>query len=98
MTFPCTSCGACCSSINDLDFLQVYNNQGTCIKLVNNQCSIYENRPLLCRIDDSYEALFSQVLSKKAFYIQNALACNALQEKLNIPSHFRIDLHQFNSH
>ena len=31
---------------------------GTCIYLKGNFCSIYENRMLLCRIDESYYAFF----------------------------------------
>jgi len=50
-SFPCTSCGACCSSIEDIDFLTQYNENGVCSQLVDNQCKIYAKRPLLYRIE-----------------------------------------------
>jgi len=60
--------------------------------LENNKCIIYESRPLLCRIDDSYDQLFSNYMTKEEFYFQNAKACNQLQEKLNIDEKYRVYL------
>ncbi|RFU64463.1 YkgJ family cysteine cluster protein [Bacillus sp. V59.32b] len=88
--FPCTSCGACCSSIDGIGFLEEYNQNGRCTKLNNNECSIYESRPLLCRIDDSYDQIFSSYMTREEFYRQNAKACNELQEKLNIDIKYRV--------
>ena len=90
--FPCTQCGACCKSIEGIDFLANYNENGRCNKLVDNRCSIYDDRPLLCRIDEAYEQIFSPYITKQAFYEQNALACNQLQEKLGIDVKFRVVL------
>ncbi|WP_339289054.1 YkgJ family cysteine cluster protein [Ureibacillus sp. FSL K6-0786] len=89
---PCTSCGACCASIDGIEFLSKFNQNGICDKLKNNQCSIYESRPLLCRIDDSYDQLFSSYMTKQEFYRLNAKACNELQEKLNIDIKFRVHI------
>lgn len=88
--FPCTSCGACCSSIEGIAFLQQYNQEGRCNKLKDNKCTIYKARPLLCRIDDSYDQLFSSYMTREEFYRQNAKACNELQEKLNIALEYRV--------
>ncbi len=88
--FPCTSCGACCSFIEGIEFLSEYNNNGQCSKLVDNKCTIYESRPLLCRIDESYEQIFSTLMTQEEFYMQNALACNVLQEKLGIDTSYRV--------
>lgn len=90
--FPCTSCGACCSSIEGIDFLADYNNNGKCDMLKNNRCTIYDSRPLLCRIDEAYDQLFSDFMTKKEFYFENARACNQLQEKLNIDEKYRVHL------
>lgn len=90
--FPCTSCGACCSSIEGIEFLKEFNQNGKCDKLKNNLCTIYDSRPLLCRIEDSYDQLFSSYMTKEEFYIQNAKACNELQEKLNIDIKYRVYL------
>ncbi len=90
--FPCTECGACCSSIQGLDFLRDYNDNGRCIHLQNNRCRIYEKRPVLCNIDEAYERYFSRVMNKLDFYYQNALACNQLQEKLGIDESYRVSI------
>lgn len=94
MKFPCTQCGACCSSIEGIDFLAQYNQNGQCIKLVDHQCSIYEERPLLCRIDEAYDEIFSKHMTRQAFYEQNAKACNQLQEKLGIDAIYRVVLYE----
>lgn len=96
--FPCTKCGACCRSIEHIDFLKDYNQNGVCIHLQNNECSIYETRPLLCRIDEAYEQFFSKQMTKKEYYILNALFCNELQERKNIDEKYRIDIKQFDNH
>ncbi|WP_326140721.1 YkgJ family cysteine cluster protein [Lysinibacillus capsici] len=88
--FPCTKCGACCMSIDEIDFLEHYNENGVCINLIEGGCSIYTERPLLCRIDESYEAFFSSYMSKENFYLINAKACNELQEKLQINKKYRV--------
>lgn len=88
--FPCTSCGACCSSIEGIEFLKEFNIKGRCSMLIENKCTIYESRPLLCRIDESYEQIFSTLMTKEEFYLQNATACNALQEKLGIDTRYRV--------
>jgi len=96
MSFPCTLCGACCRSIEGISFLEEYNDAGTCKKMMDNQCSIYDDRPLLCRVDESYQEIFSEYMTLTEYYIENAKACNELQEKLNIDKSFRvvIEVHQ----
>lgn len=91
-TFPCTGCGACCSAIEGIDFLEAYNHNGVCMHLQNKQCVIYENRPLLCKIDKAYEDIFSQFMSKEVFYEQNAAACNELQRQQGIDEKYRVKL------
>jgi uncharacterized protein len=91
-SFPCTQCGACCSSISNVDFLSDYNLDGVCMKLQNNRCSIYESRPLLCRIDDAFDEIFSAYMTKEQYYLTNAIACNELQEKKKIDQRYRINI------
>lgn len=89
-TFPCTKCGACCKSIEGIDFLKEYNKDGICTQLVNNICNIYEERPLLCRIDEAYDHIFFEYMSKEEYYQSNAKACNILQEKKGISESYRV--------
>lgn len=91
-SFPCTQCGACCSSIENIEFLKEYNNNGICENLENKKCSIYETRPLLCNLDESYKKIFSAYMTKEEFYRSNAKACNILQEKYGIDEKYRVYL------
>lgn len=95
MKFPCTQCGACCSLIEGISFLEKFNDHGRCVHLKNNQCAIYEERPLLCNIDEAYEKIFSSMMTKESFYHQNAMACNQLQEKLGIAESYRVVIKDF---
>lgn len=93
--FPCTNCGACCKSIAGIDFLAEFDlGNGHCkfLNAENNQCAIYQERPSLCRIDESYEKIFFNQFSKEEFYKINAIACNELQSKLGIPEKFRVQI------
>lgn len=57
-TFPCTQCGACCRHVN-LSELTVYLDRGDGIchyyDLDSRLCSIYENRPEICRVEVYYQ-------------------------------------------
>mgnify|MGYP003656685331 CR=1 FL=1 len=64
-TFSCTQCAGCCHESN----LRQYNlehwglevaEDGYCSNLKDNMCTIYDDRPLLCRVEelfDRYEEL-----------------------------------------
>ena len=47
----------------------------------SNLCSIYDNRPLLCRIDDSYDIYFKDRYTKEEYYKLNYEVCKKLQVK-----------------
>jgi len=58
--FACTQCTGCCHAIN----LRQYNldhwglsigKDGYCVNLKDNVCTIYEDRPLLCRVGEVYD-------------------------------------------
>lgn len=79
--FQCNQCGECCRHLNlsplyaDLD-----DGMGVCKYLSGNLCSIYQTRPLLCRIDDSYEAYFKSKISLEEFYRLNNAVCEILKK------------------
>lgn len=63
------------------------DSDGACEKLIDNQCSVYEDRPLLCNV----KAL--GILMKKdeaEWYRFNAQACNALIERFGLSSSYKI--------
>lgn len=80
--FHCTQCGECCRNLNQsILYKELDRGDGVCIYLADNLCSIYENRPLLCRIDDCYEGYFKQLYSIDEYYELNYRICRKLQGK-----------------
>lgn len=69
--FNCDRCGLCCKAI-DCKYLTA-----------DNLCSIYDKRPLVCNIDEGYEVLFKDKMTKKEFYQLNEHYCKVLKEKRN---------------
>lgn len=55
--FPCTSCGICCTKVEHLDLPQT---DGICDHFDRQArlCTIYEDRPPICRVDDSIAMMF----------------------------------------
>ncbi len=80
--FKCDKCGICCKNLHlSLLYGELDSGDGICRFLNDNLCSIYENRPLLCRIDESYDAFFSSIVSKDEYYRLNYKACNNLKNE-----------------
>ena len=79
--FQCDKCGACCRSIAGIEILQELDRgDGVCKFLQNNLCTIYVNRPLVCRVDECYTAFFQEKMSKEEFYQLNYQACEDLKK------------------
>jgi len=80
--FECDCCGCCCRNLNksklysDLD-----RGDGICIYLVGNLCSIYEKRPILCRIDECYKLYFYKFMELEEYYKLNKIECEKLKNK-----------------
>lgn len=81
MMFDCERCGCCCRNLDKSDLYSFLNRgDGVCKYLSGNKCTIYESRPLLCRIDESYDKLFSKIISRDEYYSINKKACKKLQK------------------
>ena len=80
--FVCSKCGCCC---RNLDKSEIYKNldrgDGVCKYLNGNICAIYEDRPILCRIDECYSLYYSDIYTKEEYYRLNHEACQRLQNK-----------------
>lgn len=87
MNFKCTGCGLCCQHVDRaventkhiewLEFPYDWDDSGRCEKLnENNQCSVYEDRPLICNVEMFAEAFN---LNKEEFYKLNEQSCIDLQ-------------------
>lgn len=62
MKFQCIKCGLCCRNIGEIEQLKSFHNgDGICRYLdqETNLCEIYDSRPLICNVEESYRQLFS---------------------------------------
>lgn len=81
MMFACDKCGECCRNLDKSPiYAQLDRGDGTCRYLIGNLCSIYEKRPILCRIDESYDLFFRDTLAQDEFYKLNQSFCKKLKE------------------
>ena len=83
--FKCTKCGQCCRNLGKSDLYSALDRgDGVCKYLEGNLCSIYKDRPLLCRVDESYYAFFQEQYSLDEYYRINYNCCKKLQKlKMN---------------
>jgi len=65
-----------------------YDINGKCEKLINNKCSVYEDRPLLCNLKKLGELL---ELDTKTWYYMVSKSCNQLMDQENVPDEYRIN-------
>ena len=80
--FPCDKCGECCRNLKLSDLYQdLDRGDGVCKYLVGNLCSIYRSRPLLCRIDESYDSFFKDFMTREEVYYANLEVCSELKKK-----------------
>lgn len=80
--FYCDKCGICCRSLKGIDLYSHLNRgDGVCIFLNEDTklCNIYEERPLVCRVDDIYEVYFSKYINKEEYHDMNYNVCLELK-------------------
>jgi Fe-S-cluster containining protein len=89
MDFPCTKCGGCCKNIgwiksrySEEEFPYKLDEKGDCEMLIENKCSIYNDRPEICRFD---KMALKLNIDKKEFYNMNIIFCNNYMQVHNIP-------------
>lgn len=95
MTFECTGCGHCCRHVDrTLDrkrnprwlwpamdaFPYEVDENGVCEKLVGDECSVYENRPLMCNITEAARQI-DMPMTQDEWYRQNTIGCMMLQQE-----------------
>jgi len=82
--FKCDKCGECCRNVGRTKELIEYDRGDGICKFLDektNLCKIYENRPLICRVDDMYKEYFYKYLTKDEYYELNLKACITLKMK-----------------
>lgn len=80
--FKCSGCGECCRNLNKSQLYEALDRgDGICKYLDGDRCSIYNNRPLLCRVDESYWVYFKDKYTIEEYYKLNYEVCKRLQQK-----------------
>lgn len=80
--FECNNCGECCRNLDKSDIYKALDRgDGVCKYLMENSCSIYKDRPLLCRVDKCYDIYFKEQYTKAEYYKLNYDVCKKLQIK-----------------
>ena len=95
--FPCTSCGVCCRHVDRLHASAAFpyaNTNGVCEKLgSDDRCTVYEDRPLACRVDALGAALG---VGRAEWHALTATLCNQIQRTAGLPSRWRVVLRPVN--
>jgi Fe-S-cluster containining protein len=78
MKFPCNSCGACCRTLPAS--FELNRGDGVCRHYddATRLCTVYESRPLVCRIDGYHEARLQGQLDVRIHYAIQAMTCSLL--------------------
>ncbi|WP_296191951.1 MULTISPECIES: YkgJ family cysteine cluster protein [unclassified Psychrobacter] len=82
ISFPCTSCGQCCKNVHFSELTDYLDRgDGTCRHFDDgsNLCLIYEDRPLICRIEDYYDEHLSHLYEWDGFVKMNLEVCEQLK-------------------
>ena len=82
--FPCNGCGLCCEQVHrssETAFLD--GGDGSCRHFdpASRQCTIYESRPDICRVDRQYLLRFHTQCTWEEFVAINTRACKQLAEQ-----------------
>lgn len=82
LEFKCDKCGKCCQNLQNIALYDDLNRgDGICkyLDLQTNLCTIYDNRPLKCRVIDSY-VLYSNQMTFEDYILLNKKACKTIKE------------------
>ena len=85
--FPCTACGQCCKNVHKSEETKFLDRgDGICYHFNESTllCTIYENRPLVCRVQDYYKANLIDIYNWDEFVELNIQVCNDLNKKTNL--------------
>jgi len=97
MKFLCSSCGACCrlaGLIADKYNLPLKKDRMTCAHLIDNECSIYNDRPDCCRVDKAAE---DSDLTKKEYYIETTKICHKFIDNEELDEKYKINIKNYNT-
>lgn len=82
--FPCNRCGACCRNVHLAEATHFLDRGDGCCKHYDDTsqlCSIYQERPSICRIDEQFEVNYKLSMTWEIFVELNLAACAKLNEE-----------------
>lgn len=82
--FFCDKCGLCCMNIGASTIYEKLDRGDGICKFFDEEtklCTIYEKRPLLCNLEETYKIYFKGKMSKNEYDQLNSEACKRLKEK-----------------
>jgi hypothetical protein len=65
------------------EFPYEMKSDGSCEKLVNNICSVYDDRPTMCNIETAHEKV-DMPMTKDEWYAANYAGCYSLAREANL--------------
>lgn len=83
-SFPCNACGECCCRVHQSEQTAFLDRGDGICRYFDEQtklCTIYETRPLVCRVEDYYVAHLQQVIDWQDFVQINLAICEQWQKK-----------------
>ena len=78
---PCAICGKCCRKVGSSVETQFLDRGDSVCRYLNEQtnfCKIYQDRPIVCRVEDYYKAYLSDKIKWIDFIEINVKICNEL--------------------
>ncbi|HAT41068.1 MAG TPA: zinc/iron-chelating domain-containing protein [Rheinheimera sp.] len=79
--FPCNKCGQCCRNVHlAVETRPLDRGDGCCVHLdtSSNECTIYDSRPDICRVDVQYQTNYQHQYSWDEFVSLNVQVCDYL--------------------
>ena len=78
MNFPCTGCGACCKRLPETSPMALADGRCRHLDLQTDRCSVYAQRPLVCRVDDFFHSRMADTIPARVYYLIQARSCVGL--------------------
>ena len=99
--FLCSQCGACCRTSMKERGAEKHGlpikEDGSCGHLVGNLCSIYENRPEICNVQQTMERVVKEGKWKNNidFYKFVTKNCHELIDEAGLDDKFKVNLKDY---
>ena len=97
--FKCSGCGACCLIAGGKYGLPKRKDGAGAKGAEDNKTGIiYESRPSVCRVDETYFKIKKYIpfLSQKTYNKINTKICHSLINKYNLDNKYKIKLKEYN--